>query len=82
MMCVCSLAFPCWNWEDQLGVFAESRKLRGGHQLSATLKAPALTPPPLQGSLEHFQGPSVRDLGQLALVPFLVVQSGANSPNF
>ena len=28
-MCECSFVFPCRNWEDQFGVFAQFRKLRG-----------------------------------------------------
>lgn len=57
MMCVCSFVFPCRNWEDQFGVFAQFRKLRGILQTLATPQAPALTPPPAQDSLEHFQSP-------------------------
>lgn len=43
------------NWEDQFRVFAQFRKLRGILQPLATPQAPALTPPPAQDSLEHFQ---------------------------
>lgn len=59
MMCVCSFVFPRWNWEDQFGVFAQSRKLRASLQPLASLQALVLTPPPLQCSLEHFQRPKI-----------------------
>ena len=66
MMCMCSFVFPCRNWEDQFGVFAQFKKLRGILQPLTTLQAPALippapTPPPPQGSLEHFQSPCTQD---------------------
>lgn len=80
VICLSLVGFPCWNREDQFGVFAESRKLRGSLQVLANPKSPSPHSASLQGSLEHFQSPAVQDLGQLDLV--LIVEPGANTLNF
>lgn len=80
-MCVCSFVFPCRDWEDQFGVFAQFRKLRAFSspwqphrpQPSSHL------PPRIPWSISESMNP--RSV-QGALVPFTKLCSRQIHPSF